>query len=93
MNGVHSRYRVLIKTLIYKGYETDDIPMLWSNDQAEGGHIYYQSCRENARKEYGLDRDYTLEEMNKLFFDLCTDFGLTKEGDYWPEGTFVIDDL
>ena len=85
-NGVHSRYAVWIKTLIYKGYETGDIPMKWKNDQGAGGHIYHQSNREeSATKEYGLDRDYTPEEMKKFFFDLCTDFGLTIEGDYMPK--------
>ena len=68
--------------------------MKWSNDEGWGGDIYKQKHREEwAFKKYGLDRDYTVSEMNKLFFDLCTDFGLTKEGDYMPEGTTVVDDF
>ena len=85
LKGVYSRYFVVIKTLIYKGYETGDIPMKWTNDQGFGGNIYRQFWRERALKKYGLDRDYTPEEMKKLFFDLCTDFGLTIEGDYMPK--------
>ena len=40
----------------------------------------------------GLDRDFTAEEMNKMFFDLCTDFKLTKEGEIIPEGQTIVCD-
>ena len=90
LRGVHSRYGVSIKTLTYKGYETGDIPMKWSNEKYFCV-IYNQNDREKcAKKEYGCDRDYTAEEMKKMFYDLCTDFGLTIEGDYLPD--VVIDD-
>ena len=81
LKGVHSRYSVAIKTLTYKGYDTGDIPMIWGTHRC----IYDKDFREKyATKEMGLDRDYTAEEMNTKFLDLCTDFGLTKEGDYVP---------
>ena len=63
--------------------------MIWG----AGKNIYLQENREKmALKKYGLDRDYTASEMNKKFFDLCTDFGLTKEGEIIPEGQTVLCD-
>ena len=83
--GLHSRYAVNIKTLVYKGFETGDIPMVWANDEGRGNNIYNENGRKTAFKKWGCDHDYTASEMKKMFYDLCIDFGLTIEGDYEPE--------
>ena len=65
--------------------------MKWINAEGYGSNIYTQKGREkHALKRYGCDRDYTASEMKKMFYDLCTDFSLTIEGDYLPE--VVYDD-
>ena len=88
--GLHSRYEVIIPILIYKSFETGDIPIIWERGI---NTIYVQSSREYlAKKENGLDRDYTAEEMNKKFYDLCTDFCLDINGDY-IQGTLVVSDF
>ena len=62
--GVHSSYYVKIQTLTYKGFETGDILMIWG--YTGNSNIYMKHNRENyAKKEYGLDRDYTASEMTK----------------------------
>ena len=66
--------------------------MKWANDDAKGGQIYVQKQRElTAVKKFGCDRDYTASEMKKMFFDLCTDFDLTAEGDYVTEEKVVYE--
>ena len=56
--------------------------MIWNNGNC---NIYSRFDREkSALKKLGLDRDYTLKEMNKMFYDLCTDFKLTREGKIIP---------
>ena len=91
MKGLHSRYMVAIDFLTYKGYETGDIQMKWNTDY----NIFSAEHREKkALKKEGLDRDYTPEEMHKKFYDLCTDFGLTKEGKIIPgDKTLLCDDF
>ena len=84
--GVHSRYGVTIKTLTYKGYSTGDIEMIWTDWDKEfktQGFIYKASERGYAKKVYGI------ENIDKKFFDLCTDFGLTKEGEIIPKGSTI----
>ena len=76
LKGVHSRYAVVIRTLTYKGFETGDIAMIWG----QGGTVIYSPIARTekyARKEYGLDRDYTGSEMLKKFKDLCADFKIS----------------
>ena len=77
LKGVHERYEVRIRTLTYKGFETNDILMIWGNFGSY--NIYSQYFRENyATKEYyGMDRDYTASEMLKMFKDLCADFKIS----------------
>ena len=56
--------------------------MIWGTGNCFIYNKYHRAgC---ATTEDGLDRDYTAEEMHKMFFDLCTDFGLTIEGDIIP---------
>ena len=87
--AIVERYEVKMKKLTYKGYRVGDIPIIWC-----GGNysIYFKSHRESKyiKKNTGFEP----EEMNKKFFDLCTDMGLDKEGNIIPAGeTIQCDDF
>ena len=94
LKGVHERYQVRIQTLTYKGFETNDIPMIWWDGDS---NIYRQYSRErSATKEKGLDRDYTGSEMMKMFKALCADFkvSLDENDEVIPSNqTLLCDDF
>ena len=81
--GIHSRYDVCIKSLTYKGYSTGDIPVIWRTKK--GG---FESCIYSLYDRIHAEED-GIKDIEKKFFDLCTDFGLTKEGKIIPEGAIV----
>ena len=70
--------------------------MRWSNEDGYGVVIYDKFSRENnATKKLGFDLDYTAEEMDKLFRDLCKDFGYTigEDGEVIsPDKTLLCDE-
>ena len=74
---------VFIKHLTYKGYRSGDIPVIWGNIGTYS--IYDKYDRDDAEKRLGSKG----KDMDKKFFDLCTDFGLTKEGEIIPKDVVV----
>ena len=67
--GLHSKYMVGIKSLTYKGYSTGDIPMIWEK-HGQSCNIYQKSNRDASG----------IAGIEKMFNDLCQDFGLDTNG-------------
>ena len=93
LRGARERYTVLIRTLTYLGFEIGDVSMIWDTFY----NIYTKPYREyDAKKEYGLDRDYTASEMTKKYHDLCADFGVNLDKDDKPipqNQSVLVDDF
>ena len=49
------------------------------------GNIYNEDDRELAKKDLGIEP----EEMEKKFYDLCTDFELDTDGNIIPAGVTI----
>ena len=81
--AIHTRYEVRIRSLTYKGFKSGDIPVIWNGIF----FIYDKDERKNA-KYYGAGVDIT----DKMFFDLCTEFGLDIHGNI-IKGTLMCDDF
>ena len=57
--------------------------MIWSGG---GRNIFKNECRNDAQK------DFKIKDIEKKFFNLCTEFGLDKDGKTIPEGTTLLCD-
>ena len=72
------RYTVDIMHLTYKGYTSGDIPLI-----RDTGAFSIYANRDQAYQYFSI------RDIDKKFYDLCTDFGLTKEGEIIPKDEVV----
>ena len=70
--AIHTRYAVKIQSLTYKGFKSGDIPVIWGSGCSS---IYNDNQRKYAKKWGGA-----VDITDKMFFDLCTEFGLDIKG-------------
>ena len=82
--AIHTRYGVTIKSLTYKGFKSGDIPVIWGG----GSFTIYVDWNRQYAKKTGAGIDIT----DKMFFDLCTEFGLDIHGNI-IKGTLMCDDF